>query len=66
MRRSLVVGALTLIVLSAAAPAGAQSSQEKEAFVVLTGRADVPAGERIGDLVVFHGSSTVDGTVEGR
>ena len=28
-------------------------------------RADVPAGETVGDLVVFHGSSTVDGTVEG-
>jgi hypothetical protein len=65
VRRSLVVGALTLIVLSAAAPARAQSSQEMEAFVVLTGRADVPEGERVGDLVVFHGSATVDGTVEG-
>jgi cytoskeletal protein CcmA (bactofilin family) len=33
--------------------------------VVLTGRADVPEGERVGDLVVFHGSAKVDGTVEG-
>ncbi|HEX6577446.1 MAG TPA: polymer-forming cytoskeletal protein [Jiangellaceae bacterium] len=33
--------------------------------MVLTGRADVPEGEEVGDLVVFHGSSTIDGTVNG-
>jgi hypothetical protein len=33
--------------------------------VVLSGRADVPEGQQVGDLVVFHGSSTVDGTVDG-
>jgi hypothetical protein len=65
VRRSLVVGVLTLIVLSLAPAAWAQDGGEREAFVVLTGRADVPEGERVGDLVVFHGSSTVDGTVEG-
>lgn len=65
MRQSLIVGILTLVVLSLASPAWAQDGGEREAFVVLTGRADVPAGERVGDLVVFHGSSTVDGTVEG-
>lgn len=65
MRQSLIVGVLTLVVLSLAPPAWAQDGGEREAFVVLSGRADVPAGERVGDLVVFHGSSTVDGTVEG-
>jgi hypothetical protein len=65
VRRPLVVGLLTFVVLSMAPPAWAQDGGEREAFVVLTGRADVPAGERVGDLVVFHGSSTVDGTVEG-
>jgi cytoskeletal protein CcmA (bactofilin family) len=65
MRRSLIVGVLTLVVLSLAPPAWAQDGGEREAFVVLSGRADVPAGETVGDLVVFHGSSTVDGTVEG-
>jgi cytoskeletal protein CcmA (bactofilin family) len=34
-------------------------------LVVLSGPADVPEGEQVGDLVVFHGSSTVDGTVDG-
>jgi hypothetical protein len=45
--------------------AWAQDTQAKEAFVVLSGRADVPSGQQVGDLVVFHGSSTVDGTVDG-
>ncbi len=33
--------------------------------MVLSGPADVPRGRQVGDLVVFHGSSTVDGTVNG-
>jgi hypothetical protein len=48
-----------------AAPARAQGGQDSEAFVVLSGRADVPEGQQVGDLVVFHGSASVDGTVNG-
>ena len=33
--------------------------------MVLSGPADVPRGGQVGDLVVFHGSSSVDGTVSG-
>jgi hypothetical protein len=62
VRRSMVVGLLTLLVLALATPAWAQDAQGREAFVVLSGRADVPQGQQVGDLVVFHGSSTVDGT----
>jgi len=65
MRRPVVVVLLTLMVLGLATPAWAQDGQDLEAFVVLSGRADVPEGEQVGDLVVFHGSSAVDGTVEG-
>jgi hypothetical protein len=66
VRRSLTVGLFSLLVLSLAAPAwAAQADQNSDAFVVLSGPADVPRGERVGDLVVFHGSSTVDGTVNG-
>src|ERR671922_2526440 len=65
MRRSIVVGLLPLLVLALAPPAWAQGTQGREAFVVLSGRADVPEGQQVGDLVVFHGSSTVDGTVDG-
>ena len=65
MRRSIVVGLFVVLTLGLAAPAWAQASQASEAFVVLSGRADVPQGEQVGDLVVFHGSATVDGTVDG-
>jgi hypothetical protein len=68
MRRSMSVGLFSLLVLSLATPAwaqDAQNGQDSEAFVVLSGPADVPRGAQVGDLVVFHGSSTVDGTVNG-
>ena len=68
MRRSMAVGLFSVLLLSLATPAWAQdgqNSQNSDAFVVLTGPADVPRGEQVGDLVVFHGSSTVDGTVNG-
>ena len=65
MRRSMVVGLFLVLTLGLAAPAWAQDSQASEEFVVLSGRADVPEGQTVGDLVVFHGSATVDGTVDG-
>jgi hypothetical protein len=65
MRRSMIVGILLILLLGLAAPAWAQDAQAREAFVVRSGRADVPEGQTVGDLVVFHGSATVDGTVEG-
>jgi hypothetical protein len=66
MRRSIVVGLFLLLLLGVAAPAWAQAGQATtEAFVVLSGRADVPQGQQVGDLVVFHGSATVAGTVDG-
>ena len=65
MRRSMVLGLFTLLLIGLAAPAWAQATQTSEAFVVLSGRADVPEGQTVGDLVVFHGSATVDGTVDG-
>ena len=65
MRRLLVLGLFAVFVLGLALPAWAQDAQRPEAFVVLSGRADVPEGQTVGDLVVFHGSATVDGTVDG-
>jgi hypothetical protein len=66
VRRSLTVWLFSLLLLGLAAPAwAAQDEQTSDAFVVLSGRADVPRGEQVGDLVVFHGSSSVDGTVNG-
>jgi hypothetical protein len=66
VRWSLVVGVFGLLLVGLATPAwAAQDGQASDAFVVLSGPADVPAGAQVGDLVVFHGSSTVDGTVNG-
>jgi Polymer-forming cytoskeletal len=65
MRRSMIVGILLILMLGLAAPVWAQDAQASEAFVVLSGRADVPQGQTVGDLVVFHGSATVAGTVDG-
>jgi hypothetical protein len=66
MRRPMVVVFLTLVMLGLATPAWAQDGQDGgDEFVVLSGHADVPEGEQVGDLVVFHGSATVDGTVNG-
>jgi hypothetical protein len=61
----MVIGVLVVLMLGLAAPAWAQGGQASEAFVVLSGRADVPQSQQVGDLVVFHGSSSVDGTVNG-
>src|ERR671919_1826298 len=65
MRRAVAVGLFTFVLLGLATPAWAQNGRADEEFVVLSGRADVPEGEEVGDLVVFHGSSAVDGTVNG-
>src|SRR5919112_650388 len=62
----MVLAVFVVLVLGVAAPAWAQQDgPASEALVVLSGRADVPEGQTVGDLVVFHGSSTVDGTVNG-
>jgi hypothetical protein len=68
VRRSIAVVFFGLLSLGLATPAWAQDAQDGQAgdaFVVLSGPADVPRGRLVGDLVVFHGSSIVDGTVNG-
>ena len=68
VRRFIAVVFFGLLLLGLATPAWAQDAEDGQAgdaFVVLSGPADVPRGRLVGDLVVFHGSSTVDGTVNG-
>ena len=68
VRRSIAIGFFGLLFFGLATPAWAEDAQDDragETFVVLSGPADVPRGRLVGDLVVFHGSSTVDGTVNG-
>jgi Polymer-forming cytoskeletal len=65
MRLLLAVAISAVVVLGAGPSASAQTTSTSKALVVLTGSADVAKGEQVGDLVLFHGSSTVDGVVNG-
>jgi hypothetical protein len=62
-----IFATFAVLLLGLAAPAWAQSGSGTgpEAFVVMSGEANVPAGQTVGDLVVFHGSAVVAGTVDG-
>jgi hypothetical protein len=62
--RASMVLLLALFALMAAAPAAsAQAEEEPDNIVVLTGRADVRAGETVDNVVIFDGPVVVDGTV---
>src|SRR4029450_11305972 len=62
--RVFIVVLLSLPALAAAAPASnAQAEEEPDNIVVLTGRADVRAGETVDNVVIFDGPVVVDGTV---
>jgi Polymer-forming cytoskeletal len=66
MRRAMVLALFPVLMLGLAAPAWAQgTTRTPEPYVVLSGPANVPQGQQVGDLVVFHGSSNVAGTVNG-
>ena len=65
IRRSVVGVAVMAVLLAIAAPASAQSDQKTDTQVVLTGRADVPAGERADTVVILDGPAVIDGFVDG-
>lgn len=54
-----------LFLLSLAAPAWAADGGKNEPQIVLTGQAVVSAGQTVGDVVIFNGPATIDGTVRG-
>ena len=65
-RRAVAVGtALLVAVLMAAAPASAQTDESSDDQIVLTGRAEVRAGERVDTVVILDGPAVIDGTVDG-
>ncbi|HWC11636.1 MAG TPA: polymer-forming cytoskeletal protein [Acidimicrobiales bacterium] len=70
VRSALARGALlgtTVVVtlLALAAPASAQAAPDSDDQVVLTGRAEVRAGERADAVVILDGPAVIDGDVEG-
>ncbi len=58
-----VVGMTTMLVLTLAGTAVAQSRGGSDAFVVLTGQLVVPKNVTFVDAVIFDGDAVVDGTV---
>ena len=65
MKRSLAALAVMGAALAVAAPAGAQDESDADTQVVLTGRAEVRAGERSGSVVILDGPAVIDGQVDG-
>jgi hypothetical protein len=54
-----------LSLLALAAPAWAADSGKNDPQIVLTGQVVVQAGQTVGDVVIFNGPATIDGTVRG-
>ncbi len=57
------LAALSLLVL--AVPAWAADSGTDDPQIVLTGQVVVAAGQTVGDVVIFNGPATIEGTVRG-
>ncbi|MDQ3977939.1 MAG: polymer-forming cytoskeletal protein [Actinomycetota bacterium] len=69
LARGALLGSAVMVavvaVVVAAAPASAQTETETDTQVVLTGRAEVRAGERAEAVVILDGPAVIDGHVEG-
>jgi hypothetical protein len=65
MRRAMVLGLFAVLVLALAAPAWARTPKAQRRLWSCRAGPTSPRGQRVGDLVVVHGSATVDGTVDG-
>ncbi len=65
LTRALLGVIVGLVLLAVASPAAAQAPQEEGTQVVMTGRVEIRAGERAGDVVIFDGPATIDGSVNG-
>ena len=65
LKRWLAAMAVVAAVLALAAPASAQGEAETDTHVVLTGRVEVRAGERVDTVVILDGPAVIDGHAEG-
>lgn len=64
-RGALLAVTLLVAVLAVAAPASAQAEGSADDQIVLTGRAEVRAGERVNTVVILDGPAVIDGSVDG-
>ena len=64
-RRALAALCAAVAGVGVAPPAFAQTASEPETQVVLSGRAEVRAGERVETVVIVDGPAVIDGHVEG-
>lgn len=62
---TVLMAVLVFLGLAGTAHAAEAQAATDESRVVLSGRVDVAADETVRDVVVMHGSVTVDGTVDG-
>lgn len=53
------------VLVVSATPASAQPAPDEDPLVVLTGRAEVRAGERVATVVIVDGDAVIDGFVDG-
>ena len=62
LRLVIVLAALTLSIVPSTALAQ-EDTRGDDAFVVITGRAEVTEGQTVDTVVIFNGPAIVDGTV---
>lgn len=65
LKGCLAAMAVVAAVLALAAPASAQGEGDTDIHVVLTGRVEVRAGERVDTVVILDGPAVIDGYAEG-
>lgn len=65
LTRCVTISLAALFLLAISAPAWAADAGKNEPQIVLTGQVVVPAGQTVGDVVIFNGPATIDGTVQG-
>jgi cytoskeletal protein CcmA (bactofilin family) len=63
--RALLGSVAAVAFLAVAAPASAQTAQDDDVQVVLTGRVEIRAGEQADTVVILDGPAVIAGTVEG-
>ncbi len=65
LTRAALFGTAVMVALVALAPPASAQAEDTDTHVVLTGRAEVRAGERADAVVILDGPAVIDGDVDG-